>query len=126
MDRFVCHLGVLVHKSTQPASITNILVLLKIMITVSPSTAECERQFSAMKLIKSARRSHMNQDTLEALMRVHADGPPAALFDPQPAIHHWMSSGPGTRHLGGHKIPQKPSVVLSDNEDDDRDDSRDQ
>ena len=60
-----------------------------------------------MKIIKSARRSHMNQDTLDALMRVHSDGPSIVSFNPQSAIHHWLSSGPGTRHLRGHKVPQK-------------------
>ncbi|XP_052240469.1 uncharacterized protein LOC127851047 [Dreissena polymorpha] len=53
---------------TQPADIQNILTLVNIMVSISPSTAECERQFSAMKLIKSCRRSHMHQDTLEALI----------------------------------------------------------
>ncbi|KAH3742141.1 hypothetical protein DPMN_048876 [Dreissena polymorpha] len=57
-----------------------------------------------MKLIKSSRHSHMHQDTLEALMRVHADGPPLQEYKAEGAIHHWMDCGPGTRHLAGHKI----------------------
>ncbi|XP_052241384.1 zinc finger protein 862-like [Dreissena polymorpha] len=89
---------------TQPADIQNILTLVNIMVSISPSSAECERQFSAMKLIKSCRRSHMHQDTLEALMRVHADGPPLQEYKAEGAIHHWMDCGPGTRHLAGHKI----------------------
>ncbi|KAH3748810.1 hypothetical protein DPMN_183265 [Dreissena polymorpha] len=57
-----------------------------------------------MKLNKSSRRSHMNQDTLEALMRVHADGPPLHDYKAKGAIHHWMDCGPGTRQLACHKI----------------------
>ncbi|KAH3873686.1 hypothetical protein DPMN_036923 [Dreissena polymorpha] len=56
-----------------------------------------------MNLIKSSRRSHMNQDTLEALIRVHADGPPLHKYKAEGAFHHWMDCGPGTRHLAGHK-----------------------
>ncbi|KAH3752654.1 uncharacterized protein LOC127847728 [Dreissena polymorpha] len=81
---------------TQPADIQNILTLVNIMVSISPSTAECERQFSAMNFIKNSRRYHMNQDTLEALMRVHADGPPLHEYKAEEAIHHWMDCGHGT------------------------------
>lgn len=87
--------------------VKNILVLVNIMVTISPSTAECERQFSAMNNIKTALRSSLNQDTLEALMRVKADGPAISEFNPISAIHYWMDSGKGTRHLGGHRKPRK-------------------
>lgn len=38
----------------RPARFQNILVLVDLMLTLSPSTAECERQFSSMNRIKTA------------------------------------------------------------------------
>lgn len=70
--------------------------------------------FSAMKIIKSARRTRLNQDTLESLMRIHGDGQSIMDFDAVPSIHRWMETGPGTRHLGGHKIPEKRPGMFID------------
>lgn len=91
----------------QPDEVKNILPLVNIMVTLSPSTAECERQFSAMNIIKTCLRTNLKQETLEALMRVKSDGPDLSQYNPTAAIHLWMSSGPGTRHLSGHQKPQK-------------------
>ena len=48
----------------------HIEILNKLMLVVSPSTAECEREFSCMKLIKTHTRNTMTQGTLQLLMTV--------------------------------------------------------
>ena len=54
------------------------------------STAECERAFSAMKRIKTDLRNRLKTSTLDCLMRITIEGPPASNFN------FWKSS----RHLG--------------------------
>lgn len=65
-----------------PARFQNILVLVDLMLTLSPSTAECERQFSSMKRIKTALRNRLSNESLQALMKINCDGPADVDFDP--------------------------------------------
>ena len=44
-----------------------ILPLVNIMLTISPSTAECERGFSTMNRVKTQGRTSMNQSLLQNL-----------------------------------------------------------
>ena len=89
----------------RPARFQNILVLVDLMLTLSPSTAECERQFSSMNRVKTALRNRLSNDSLQALMKINCDGPSADDFDPEEAITKWLTSGPGGRHIAGHKVP---------------------
>lgn len=89
----------------RPARFQNILVLVDLMLTLSPSTAECERQFSSMNRIKTALRNRLSNDSLQALMKINCDGPSDNDFDPEEAINKWLTSGPGGRHIAGHKVP---------------------
>lgn len=61
--------------------------------------------FSGMNLIKTNLRSTLSQMSLNDLMRIHSDGPSLKDFDPTSSIMTWLSSGPGHRHVSGHKIP---------------------
>ncbi|XP_062506352.1 zinc finger protein 862-like [Corticium candelabrum] len=87
--------------------LSSILHLVDIMFTISPSTAECERQFSGMKLIKSNRRCRLQQATLDNLMRVHCDGPELEQFAPDNVISAWLMRTPGSRHIHGHHTSRK-------------------
>uniref|UniRef100_A0A8C4NB63 TTF-type domain-containing protein n=1 Tax=Eptatretus burgeri TaxID=7764 RepID=A0A8C4NB63_EPTBU len=87
--------------------------LVDLMLTVSGSTAQCEKAFSHHNVIKSNMRAHLNQDTLQALMRIKLEGPILANFNPDPMIDVWLTSGKGTRHTGGHKAPTKQARHLS-------------
>ncbi|XP_062506102.1 zinc finger protein 862-like [Corticium candelabrum] len=99
--------------SNPDGDLSNILHLVHIMLTMSPSTAECERQFSGMKIIKANRRCCLQQDTLNDLMRVHCDGPEFQKFDPDPAINAWILGSTGWRHVHGHRLPRKKTNVKS-------------
>ena len=38
-------------------------------------------------------------------MKINCDGPSDNDFDPEEAINKWLTSGPGARHIAGHKVP---------------------
>ena len=42
---------------------------------------------------------------LQALMKINCDGPSDNDFDPEEATNKWLFSGPGDRHIAGHKVP---------------------
>ena len=89
----------------------NILLLVEMMVAVSPSTAQCERGFSAMNRIKTPQRNALASSTLNDLMTICVDGPSLEDFDPTAAVNAWLTSGPGTKHLGGHKLLGPPKKV---------------
>ena len=49
--------------------------LILIMLTISPTTAECERGFSSVNTIKTTARTSMKQEALSSLARIKIDGP---------------------------------------------------
>jgi hypothetical protein len=74
----------------------------KLMLVISPSTAECERGFSQMKLIKTELRNSLTDDSLRILMTIKHHGPSLEDFNADRAINYWLGSCKGTRHVGGH------------------------
>ncbi|KAI4827806.1 hypothetical protein KUCAC02_031175 [Chaenocephalus aceratus] len=72
--------------------VMDVLVLVYIMVTLSPSSAAVERGFSLMNLIKTSRKSQMTNETLGSLMRVSHITTTVAEFDPEPAIQKWKTS----------------------------------
>ena len=69
----------------------NLLKLVDLILSISSSTAECERGFSAMKRIKSSERSLLKLKTLDDLMMIHMNSKDCSLFDPVPGIETWMT-----------------------------------
>ena len=97
-------------KSADTQHLQNIKVLVKIMLSISPTTAECERGFSKMNIIKSEKRTSMQYDSLASLIRIGCDGPTMEDFQAVPAVHKWLDESRGTRHTGGHKTPRPRNV----------------
>ena len=56
-----------------------------------PHTADCERDFSKLKLIKSVLRNRMGEATLDALMRISIAGPALESFNFEKAAQRWSS-----------------------------------
>ena len=94
----------------RPPKFKAILELVEIMFVISPSTATCERIFSKMNRIKTSLRSSLSQDALRGLLRIMEHGAPVKEFDPAPGIQVFLTSGPGTRHIRGHVIPETSDV----------------
>ena len=75
------------------------LMLIDLLVTLSPSTAKCERRFSTMNQSKNLARAQTNQDTLTTLMRVRSSDCNLANFYLAPTIEHWMNEVKTKRHV---------------------------
>ena len=82
-------------------------ILIRIMMTVSCSTATVERGFSALNRIKTAQRTQIFQAALTNHLMVSVNTPNVADFygsiidEP---IHTWMNASKCTQHVHRHKI----------------------
>jgi hypothetical protein len=63
--------------------------LAAIAALIPMSTAECERVFSTMNRIKTDLRNRLKTNTLDCLIRLSFNGPPADLFDFERAADIW-------------------------------------
>ena len=90
-----------------PESFKNFLSLIKIMMTISLSTAVVERGFSNMNLVKTSTRTLLGNDVLNNLLEVKLNGTSTNDFNPDPSIHHWLASAKRKRHIDGHKNKDK-------------------
>ena len=79
-----------------------ILPIVNIKRTLSPSTAQCERGFSAMNGLKTQSRTSVKQKSLSNLMRIKVDGPSLKDLNPTDSLVTWINSGKSTKHLKGH------------------------
>lgn len=100
--------------SSKPDDLKNILLLLEIMFCISPSTAACERGFSAMNRLKKPERNGLRNSTLNNLMRIAIDGPEIEKFQATAAINHWVINTKGTRHVKGHAFPKSAAQCQQD------------
>ena len=83
----------------------NILVLVEIMMSISVSTASCERGFSQMNNEKSSLRTRMKPEILDDVLRINVERISIEDFDPIPAYTRWIADGP--KHCNGHKLKAK-------------------
>lgn len=63
--------------------------LAKIYKTLPPHTADCERDFSRMGIIKTEIRNRLSEDSLDCLMRISINGPPSEEFPYSKAVKLW-------------------------------------
>ena len=66
------------------------VTLLRIVLSLPISTSICERGFSAQNVIKTIRRTRLNDNKLEALLRIATNGPPPELMDHTAAVNAWL------------------------------------
>ncbi|XP_039459533.1 zinc finger protein 862-like [Oreochromis aureus] len=92
--------------SENPEHLSHILLLVKLMLTLSPSTAICERGFSCMNRVKTTHRTSLHPETLNDCMQLSINGETVESFCPDKSIRFWMFSGKGSRHLD-HKTPTR-------------------
>ena len=58
--------------TSRPDGIKDCVLLLDLVLTLSPSTAKCERGFSSINQLKSNLRTTLAQNTLSDLTRMHS------------------------------------------------------
>ena len=68
------------------AGFTSICKLAKIFKTLPPHTADCERDFSKMTIIKTDLHNGLSEDSLDCLMHISIEGPPIEQFDAMKAV----------------------------------------
>ena len=86
---------------SKPSDIEGMVILTKIMMTFSASTASCERGFSAMNNEKTSLRTRLKNEPLDDIMRIKVNGDSFDNFHVQAHVNSWMESG--KRHIKGHK-----------------------
>ena len=69
----------------------NLSVIAGAYRVIPPHTADCERDFSQLKLIKTDIRNRMKEETVEPLMHISIDGPPPEHYDFVKAAELWSS-----------------------------------
>ena len=77
--------------------IKNISVVIKFMMTISASTAACERGFSCMNRQKTKERCNFTQEALEYIMYINIDGPSVGAFDSSSSLERWVDEANGDR-----------------------------
>ena len=86
-----------------PDNFKNFVSLIKIMMTISMSTAVVERGFSHMNQVKSSIRTLLGNEALNNVLEVKLNGTSTNDFDPDPAIKRWLNDTKRSRHINGHK-----------------------
>ena len=69
----------------------NISTLAKICRVIPVQTADVERTFSQLKLIKTRVRNRMNEKTLDALLRIAIEGTSISEFPISDAVKLWAA-----------------------------------
>ena len=77
----------------------NICCLLDLVITIPASSADAERGFSRLKLLKTNQRTRLHDDSVSDQLMVMLNTYCIEEFDPMPAIHLWNSSGVRSRRF---------------------------
>ena len=67
----------------------NMSVMANICRVVPIHSADVERTFSQLKLIKTSIRNRMNEQTLDSLLRIVIEGPPLQDFPVAEAVALW-------------------------------------
>ncbi|XP_048852728.1 zinc finger protein 862-like isoform X2 [Brienomyrus brachyistius] len=97
---------VLLTKEPYSSDLQNILHLVKIMLVLPVSSAQCERGFSIQKRIKSDIRSSLHPNSVEDLIRISVEGPPLEAFDASASVKRWMSEGQRAKRPNFKSWPQ--------------------
>ena len=68
---------------------SNVLVLCELCFSLPFSNGSVERMFSALKLVKTDRRTRLHQDKLSDLLEIQLEGPSLGSFSPKQAVEAW-------------------------------------
>lgn len=91
----------------------HIMALLTLLATLPASSAEVERGFSQLKLLKSSLRTSLTGDHLNELMVIKMLAPDVASYNPQEAIRKWIAGGQMVRRFH-RSVSKRPIVVVED------------
>lgn len=75
----------------------NVLHIIRILLVLPVATAQVERSFSYLKRFLGDWRHSLNCDTIEDLLRIAAEGPEPAMYDPKGAVNRWRAASVRSR-----------------------------
>ena len=81
-----------IFESSQRSHWKLILLIVKLLFTLTVSNAKVERLFSLMNRVKTDTRNSLSQHRLSGLLRICMEGLPFSDFDPVPAMVLWNDS----------------------------------
>ena len=81
------------------------LHLCELLFSLPFSNGQIERMFSAMKVIKTDRRTNLQTETLSDLLEINMEGPSLSSFSADPAIALWWEDCKTTRRV--NQAPRK-------------------
>ena len=105
-----------IHKA-YGSSLQNILAVVDLTHSISPSSAEAERGFSKLRNIKTRLRSRLSQSVLNDIMCVKMEGKSISEFDPSKAIYSWSTSSERTRRVD-IPVPLMPDTSSAQDQND--------
>ena len=79
------------HTSPDSSRWPNILILSELLFSLPISTSRVEQLFSLLKIIKTKRRTSINNSTLHDLLEINVEGPPLTSFNANAAIQLWWT-----------------------------------
>ena len=68
----------------------NVLKVIELLFCLPISNGKLERVFSQIKLIKNDRRTFLQENTLDQLIRINVEGPPLSEWDSSCALDLWL------------------------------------
>lgn len=87
-----------------------LMPLLKATHTIAISTSECERAFSSMNDILTAKRNALAIDRVSNLLFVKMNGPPLELFNPEKYVQSWLAHGRRSADDRACEAPHPPKA----------------
>ncbi|XP_065918333.1 zinc finger protein 862-like [Dysidea avara] len=98
----------------------NLLKLCALVFSLPFSNGRVEQIFSSLKVVKTSRRTNLENDTLNDLLEIYIEGPPLGCFCPDVAIELWWSDCCTTRRVNQQPRkayrPRNPGSSDADNE----------
>jgi len=98
----------------------NLLKLCDLAFSLPFSNGRVEQIFSALKVVKTSRRTNLENDTLNDLLEIYIEGPPLGCFCPDVAIELWWSDCCTTRRVNQQPRktyrPRNPELSDADTE----------
>lgn len=87
---------------------SSIRKLIRTVLVIPASSADAERSFSYMNIIKTSRRGNLKEQTLDDLLRITLNGPPITQFDASMYAKKWKSLHTNDPASGGGRPRKRP------------------
>jgi hypothetical protein len=97
------------------SSIPDLKPLITSVNTLPVSTAECERNFSAMNLICTSERNSLLITTISSIMMISINGPPVASWKPGKYLLSWLSKHRSAEDTRSRQLAKKRKLICVNN-----------